>query len=168
MERGKKIIFIPHCFLNQNAKALGREVAQGSVKEIMDVLTESDIGIVQMSCPQLEYNGGLNRKAKDKAAYDKKAYRSSCKRLSLNVLNQIEKYMAKKYTIVGVMGVEFTPSCAVHQLRNGNRSVPGKGIFMEEFETVLKKKKFQVPIIGVDLNNIFSSSEKLRSLIGSC
>lgn len=165
MERSRKVIFISHCILNQNAKAIGREKAPGSVKDLVDLLADSEIGIIQLPCPQIEFNDGLHRKPKTKEQYDKKEYRNSCRKLSISLLNQIENYMSKNYKIVGILGVEFTPTCAVHQLENSGKVAPGKGIFIEELEALMKKKRFQVPIIGVNLNNIYSTVEKVQSLV---
>jgi len=165
MERGKKIVFISHCLLNQNAKAMGKEKSRGTIKEIIELISESGIGIVQLPCPQLEFNGGLNRRAKDKNHYDNKKFRSDCKKMATMTLKQIENYLAKSYSVVGILGVELSPTCAVHQLQNGTRISPGKGVLMEELEMEMRKKRFQVPIVGVNLNNIFSSVEKVQSLI---
>src|SRR3989344_3578721 len=37
----------------------------------------------------------------------------------------------------------------------------------EELEEEMRKKKFQVPIIGINMNNTFSSAEKLQSLVNA-
>ena len=148
MERSKKVIFVSHCILNQNTKSIGNVKSPETVKEVVSILADSDIGIIQLPCPQLESNTGLHRKAKTKDQYDKKAYRASCKKLSLSLLSQIENYMSKNYKVVGILGVEFAPSCAVNQLKNGTKIQPGKGIFIEEIEALMKKKRFQIPIIG--------------------
>ncbi len=59
MQRSKNIVFVSHCLLNQNARAIGKERAPGVIKDIVEVLNESGVGIVQLSCPQLEFNGGF-------------------------------------------------------------------------------------------------------------
>lgn len=165
MERSKKIVFISHCILNQNAKALEREKSSGSIKELVEILTQSGIGIVQLPCPQIDFNGGLGRKPKTKTSYDTKEYRSYCRKLSKDILQQIEKYLRADYAVLGMIGVEFSPTCAVHQLDNGARSTPGKGIFIEELEDEMRKKNFQVPIIGANLNNLFATLEKIQALL---
>lgn len=165
MERSRKVIFVSHCLLNQNVKSLGRERAQGAIKELVELFAESGVGIVQLPCPQLDFNGGLHRTSKQKEACDTKKYRDFCRNLSKLILQQIEKYLEKDYNVLGILGVEFSPTCAVHQLENGSRNVPGKGIFFEEFEGEMRKKNFQVPIVGVNLNNLFSSVEKLQALL---
>jgi predicted secreted protein len=105
-------------------------------------------------------------KHKTKEAWDKtKGYRQHCRDLSTKTLSSIEKYLKNNYNVVGILGVEFDPTSAVHQIENGTKNSPGKGIFMEELEEQMRKKSFQVPIIGVNLNNIFSSIEKIHSLV---
>ena len=165
MERSKRVMFVSHCILNQNAKAMGKERSAGTIRELVELLSESGIGIVQIPCPQLEFVDGLGRKPGTKSSIDNKRYRASCRRLSSSVLKQAEKYLARGYDVVGVLGVEFSPVCGVHRIANGSRKTPGKGIFFEEFESEMKKKRFQIPVIGVNLNNMFSTVEKLQSLL---
>ncbi|MEM5784488.1 MAG: 2-thiouracil desulfurase family protein [Candidatus Aenigmatarchaeota archaeon] len=165
MERSKKVLFISHCLLNQNTRPIGAEKSPGMIKDIIQLISESDVGVIQMPCPQVEFNGGLSRKLKDKSAYDTKTYRTACKNLAKQILEQIEKYLEKGYNVLGIIGVELSSSCAVYQITNGSKIVPGKGIFIEEIENEMKKKKFQVPIIGVNLNNIYSSLEKIQALL---
>jgi len=165
MKDGKKILFVSHCILNQTARATGKQRSNGTIKELMELFSESGVGIVQLPCPEIVYNGVTNRKSKSKTANDTKSYRNSCKKLSDSLLLQIKDYLQKDYNVIGVLGVELSPTCAVHQLENGSKNVPGKGIFMEELETAMRKKNFQVPVIGVNLNNLYSSMEKLQNLL---
>ena len=165
MERSKKLIFVSHCLLNQNARPLGGEKYPGVVKDLLELFSESGVGIIQIPCPQIEFNEGINRKAKSKDSYETDGFRLSCQKLSSNIIEKIESYLRKSYSVLGILGVELSPTCGVYQIQNGRRSVPGKGIFIEELEKGMQKKNFQVPIIGVNLNNIFSSLEKVQSLL---
>lgn len=166
MERSKKIVFVSHCLLNQNARALGSEKYPGAVKDLTDMLTEAGIGIVQLPCPQLEFDMmGINRKMKNKDAYDSKPYRKHCQTLSDSILNQVHKYLQKDYKVLGIIGVEMSSTCGVHQIENGRKTAPGKGILIEEIEELMHKKNFQVPIIGINLNNIYGSMEKIQTLL---
>ncbi len=164
MERSKKVIFVSHCLLNQNARAIGRERFTGSFKDLLELFAESSVGIVQLPCPQLEFNGGLNRRLG--ANFHKtNGYRKQCRKLSLSLINLIENYLRSNYHVVGILGVELSATCAVHRIKNGRKNVPGKGILIEELESEMQKRNFQVPIIGVNLNNIYSSIEKVQSLL---
>lgn len=165
MERSKKIVFVSHCLLNQNARAANTEKSPGAIKELTDLLTESGIGIIQIPCPQLDFNGGINRKLKNKSAYDNKKYRKYCKSLSSDVLKTIQRYLQNNYKVLGIIGVEFSSTCGVHQIDAGKKNSPGKGILIEEIEESMHKKNFQVPIIGINLNNLYSSMEKIQTLV---
>ncbi|MBU3896527.1 MAG: DUF523 domain-containing protein [Nanoarchaeota archaeon] len=165
MERSKRIVFVSHCLLNQNVRAFSTEKYPGMIKELMDIFAESGVGIVQLPCPQIEMNGGLDRKLKQKSAYDNKQYRKYCTNLSSDILKSIEKYLQKNYKVLGIIGVEMSSTCGVHQIENGTKHSPGKGILMEELEELMHKKNFQVPIIGVNLNNMYNSLEKIQSLL---
>ena len=124
IERSKRIVFVAHCILNQNAVSVGRERSPGPVKELLELLSEAGVGIVQMPCPQIHYNNGLNRKTKPKEKYDTKVFRTACRSQAKLILEQIKTYLSKDYNILGILGVETSPTCAVHQLLDGNRNVP--------------------------------------------
>ena len=108
---------------------------------------------------------GQNYDEQNEGAYDNDGFRKGCKKMSAEVLERIENYMKRDYKILGILGVEFSKTCGIHQVRNGRRSSPGKGIFMEELEQEMQKKNFQVPMIGVNLNNVYSSIDKIQSLL---
>ncbi len=165
MQRSKKVMFLTHCILNQNAAAVGRAKQAGGFKDVLEVLSEAGIGIVQMGCPEMEFDGGLHRKPRGKSSYDTKSYRAFCKKMAQQILQQIELYLSKNYKVMGILGVEFSPTCAVYQIEDGNRNVPGKGILMEEIEEEMRKKRFQIPVLGINPNNTNSSIEKLQSLL---
>ncbi|MFH0929213.1 MAG: CD3072 family TudS-related putative desulfidase [Candidatus Aenigmatarchaeota archaeon] len=165
MKRGKKIVFVSHCLLNQNTMPVGKASFAGSVKDLLELFAESGVGIVQLECPQMEFNNGLDRRPATKGSYENNGFKQNCQKMSSQVLERIETYMKKDYKVLGIIGVEFSKTCGVHQVRNGRRSTPGKGIFMEELELEMQKKNFQVPMIGVNLNNVYSSIDKIQSLL---
>ena len=165
MKRSKKIVFVSHCLLNQNAMAVGKESYAGSVKDLFELFAEAGIGIIQLECPQLEFNKGLDRRPATKNSYENNGFRDNCKKLSLDLLEKVELYLKSNYKVIGILGVEFSHTCGVHQIQNGGRRTPGKGVFMEELEVEMQKKNFQIPVIGVNLNNIYSSIDKIQSLL---
>ena len=90
MNRSKKVVFVSHCLLNQNARAKSQGKAPGVVKDVMELFLESDVGIVQIPCPHVEHNGGVNRKT----SYNNgNGYEKACKKLSDSIIKQIEQYL---------------------------------------------------------------------------
>jgi len=165
MERSKKVVFVSHCLLNQNVRPSGSEKYPGVVKDLLGLFAEAGIGIVQLPCPHIEFNEGLNRKLKSKTSYETNGYRICCQKISSSIIEEIERYLKEDYSVVAIIGVELSSTCGVHQVENGRRNVPGKGILIEEIEKNMQKKNFQVPIIGINLNNIYSSIERVQSLL---
>ena len=51
--RSKKVVFIAHCLLNQNAISDGTAVRPAAFEQLAYALLERAIGIVQMQCPEL-------------------------------------------------------------------------------------------------------------------
>lgn len=160
----RKVVFVPHCILNQSVRAIGKEKSSGSVKEIVKFFAEADIGMVQLPCPEADFDGGLKRESKSKETHNKN-YRRRCREISLRTLKEVKKYLVEDYTVLGILGVEFSPTCGVYRIENQKRIVPGKGILTEELEKEMQNENFQVPIISVNPNNIFSTLEKLSLLL---
>ncbi len=139
MKRGKKIIFVSHCILNQNTVVEPLARAKGSYVKILKEVIDQGIGIHQLPCPEFIHLG-LQRKPMEKQEYDTPQYRSLCKELSQNVLQTIQEYLKNGYKILGVIGIENSPTCDIGKKR---------GIFMEELFDLLKKSNIQLNMLDV-------------------
>ena len=51
--RSKRVIFLAHCLLNQNAISDGTAVSPASFQAVIRLLLDAEVGIVQMPCPEL-------------------------------------------------------------------------------------------------------------------
>jgi predicted secreted protein len=160
-------VFVSHALINQNSMPKDNGKYPGIVNDLMELLAESGVGVVQMSCPELSFGAPLGRKMKSKETLDTVPFRKHCKGMAVGVMNHVETYQKAKYKVVGILGIEHSPVEAVHQIDNGNRIVPGKGIFIEEIEEQMKKRRFQIPMVGVNLNNIYSSLERVQSMLNA-
>jgi predicted secreted protein len=140
MHRKKKIILTSHCILNQNAVIRGWERAEGAFNSIVRIFLDYNIGILQLPCPEFIYLGE-ERPPKTKEEYDKKDYRLHCKQLAIPILEELKEYMKNDYHVVGLIGIEGSPSCDI---------LGKRGIFMEEFMGLLEEesihlKAFEIP-----------------------
>ena len=120
--RGKRLILISHCVLNQNAVVRDWERAVGAYNDIAMVLLEQDFGIVQLPCPEFSMLGE-ERPPLTWEEYDVPPYRTHCRELAAEPAKQIKEYVKKGYQIVGLLGIQESPSCDTTRKR---------GIFMEE------------------------------------
>lgn len=128
--RGKRVIFVSHCILNENTRYLGGAFAAGALTSILPNILESGIGIIQMKCPEQVSWGGIHKKymwlsLKSESVflqmlkpvlfplflmYTRLRYRS----LARSVAREISDYVNSGYEVVGILGVDGSPSCGVH------------------------------------------------------
>ncbi|MCG8540849.1 MAG: hypothetical protein MJA82_13055 [Clostridia bacterium] len=139
MKRNKKIILLSHCILNQNSvvKLLAR--AKGAYNMVIEKIIRSNIGIIQLPCPEFLFLGE-NRLPKTKEEYDNRDYRILCENLIRNIQKQIIEYMKNGYKIIGIIGIEESPSCGL---------VKNQGIFMEVLLASLDNLNINIPKLEI-------------------
>jgi predicted secreted protein len=110
--RGRRVIFVSHCVLNQNAKVHGIANYQGTIREVVDILLENDVGIFQMPCPEMSYLGAM-RWGYVKAQYDTPMFRRHCNLIAKQVVDQVEEYRRANYQILGFIMIDGSPVCGL-------------------------------------------------------
>ena len=140
MLRDKKLILLSHCILNQNSVVLPLARSKGGFPIAKSILDQG-IGIIQLPCPEFKFLGP-ERKPMNKEEYDSPEYRTLCRDLFIPILEDIKKYLAQGYSLVGIMGINESPTCSI----TGNR-----GIFIEEIFSMLNAEAidiehFEIPI----------------------
>jgi predicted secreted protein len=191
--RGRKVVFLSHCLLNENTRYLGGACRPGCVREVVEGCLAADLGIVQMPCPEQRAWGGV-LKRRLLLAYGLKerhplAYRLRrpllalalaytgwvYRRLAGRVAGEIADNLAAGYTVMGVAGVDGSPSCGVgttidpgvldgltrtpvSSLSNESLNdtlrrarIPGPGLFVRELQRALRRRRIAVPFSAHDL-----------------
>src|SRR5260221_12601949 len=77
----KKVAFIAHCLLNQNAKVEGGAKRPGMWEPVIDLLRERGYTIRQMPCPELAF-GGARRFWGVREQFDTALYRAHSRTLA--------------------------------------------------------------------------------------
>ncbi len=173
--RSKRVVFIAHCFLNQNAISDGTAVYPAAFKEVVDFFLEADIGIVQMPCPELICLGldrGNIYGADSPVVVENTRIRAEMKKgdpcrkltkLAEYVVDQILEYRKHGFDIVGIIGADRSPNCGVSTTSDHNAEIPGMGLFMEEISHRLSEGNIKVPMTG--LKGTDNITEKLKNLL---
>jgi predicted secreted protein len=137
--RGRRVVFVSHCLLNENTRYLGGAFQAGAVPELVERLVEQGIGISQLPCPEQRAWGGVLKRAMLRAhgikgsplyllrgpllrvwvAYTALIY----SQLARRVAHEIEDYQRSGYQVVGVIGVGSSPSCGVNTTLDMRRSL---------------------------------------------
>ena len=192
-ERSGRAAFVCHCLLNENTRYLGGAFRPGAVPEVVGPYLRDGIGICQLSCPeQLAWGGVLKRRLllaygrprlgrvirpllPALTAYTALRYRL----LAGRVAGQIADYQDSGFDVVGVVGVDASPTCGVTTTLDLNASLqaiagcplnrldrtfmndtvvngsarPGRGLFISALDGALARRGRQVPLLRHDLRS---------------
>lgn len=176
-KRSKKVIFIAHCILNQNTKLDCCAHFPGAVKEVVELLISNDIGIIQMPCPEMLYLG-LNRETdvsaeptveqEDTRIYERmleKGSQSLCQRIVNEVIYQIKDYQYNNFEVVGLIGINGSPTCGIETTWKQGKEYKERGIFIKMLEEELAKIHISVTMTGIKVYQMNEALEAVKKLL---
>jgi predicted secreted protein len=176
--RGKRVLLVAHCILNQNAKIDRCAHYPGAMREAAECLVASGVGIVQMPCPELLCLG-LDRQADPKAPATvesedtRVAARmrepeavSCCDGIAEQVAHQVREYRRHGFEVTGILGINGSPTCGVETNWTGDREAPGPGVFIEALQDALRRDGAELPMCGIKASRPVESVAALEQLLG--
>ncbi len=175
--RSKKLVLVAHCVLNQNSISDGTADYPATIREVVNLLLESQLGILQMPCPELHCLGldrGDVRGAERPVVVENTRIRESMRQpapfatlqaLVRSLVFQIEQYASNGFTLVGVVGINRSPSCGVDTTSIGNREVEGQGVFIEELKKELEGRNVQTHWVGIKALEIEEALGSVQQLL---
>lgn len=136
-QRGRRVVFVSHCLLNQNVRYLGGAWCEGVVRDAIEPFVRDGIGIYQMPCPEQAAWGGVMKRLilpfygarsvrahallfAGLRAHTRRVYR----RLAARVAADMADYVRSGVEVVGIVGVGDSPSCGVHRTLDLRRALP--------------------------------------------
>lgn len=146
--RSRKVVLVPHCVLNQNARSAGAAERPAAVVELVTGLLERDIGILQMPCPEICAFGLDRGPIRIETEMRTPENREISRRLALELIKQIRTYRDCGVQVTGVLGKNGSPTCGVEETWN-NGVCPGTGAFIEELKAELKQQSIDIQIAGM-------------------
>jgi len=160
-KRSKRVVFVAHCVLNQNAKIDRCAHYPGAMRELTDFLIDSGAGIVQMPCPELIHLG-LDRRTDrtlpttvesedDRVAglMREDAASTLCDRLAEEIVHQVRQYRENGFEVAGILGINGSPTCGVETNWRDGEEAAGAGVFIRTLCRRLQDEGFAVPARGV-------------------
>lgn len=117
-ERSRRIAFVCHCLLNANSKVEGLALYAG-IHPLIHRLAEHGVGVVQMPCAEMGACG-MRRWGQTREQYDYPAFRNLCARLAEDTRQQVVEYQRCGYEVLGVVGVDGSPTCGVTRSASGD------------------------------------------------
>jgi len=173
--RGRRVVFIAHCLLNQNSISDGTAVRPAGFKELIDFFLDAGVGVVQMPCPEFACLGldrGNVHGADSPVVVENTRIRAELKKavpnekldgLVRDVLRQITEYHKYGFEIVGIIGANRSPTCGVETTSDRDMEIAGMGVFMEKLSDELMKRGLSVPMMGIKADDDLTG--KLRRLL---
>jgi predicted secreted protein len=176
--RSKSILFVAHCILNQNSISDGTATCPASVKEVVELASASQVGIVQMPCPELlclgldrgNANGSAYPVVKENTRIRKMMSRrpaaAKLKPLIRQLVFQIVEYRKYGFDVRGIVGINRSPSCGVDTTSDSNQEVEGEGVFIEALRRELEKDGINVAMVGIKAFEMEKAAAAVRTLLG--
>ncbi len=155
-KRQRRVIFISHCWLNINTRFPQGAAFPGANEPLIKTLLDSGVGIIQMPCPEYEV---LGLEKYDYGEIILEPLRSKFREVAQIVVKQIKDYLALGFDVVGIMGMNPSPSCGV-DLTKGKGTMLGtsrdtsevndSGIFIDELKKLLQENgRSDIPIFAI-------------------
>ena len=167
--RSKEFVFIPFCLICQafQAKGIVRYGWRGTIQPIVQELVNQDVNLVQMPCPESLFEGcdkGLKRNPLGIGEYDTPAFREFCTDLALETVDMVKAIVSNGYRLIAVLGMEYSPSCAVRLQYTNKGTIHRPGIFLEALKNMLDKERIDVPFVGINRRGIGKTLIEIREL----
>lgn len=171
--RSKKVIFLAHCLLNQNA--ISTAVYPAAFQELVQLLLDREVGIVQMPCPELcclgldrgDVHGAerpvVEENTRIRRAMEKDGPRQKREALADLVAEQVQEYHKHGFQVLGIVGANRSPNCGVETTSDFDREVEGRGAFMEAIAQRLEAAGISVPMLG--LKGSDDAAQKVAALL---
>ena len=173
--RSKKVIFLAHCLLNQNAISDGTAVCPAAFGELIQLLLDREVGVVQMPCPELcclgldrgDVHGAdrpvVEENTRIRRAMEEDGPRQKREALADLVAEQVQEYHKHGFQVLGIVGANRSPNCGVETTSDFDREVEGRGAFMEVIAQRLEAAGISVPMLG--LKRPDGAAQKVAALL---
>ncbi|KAB3527294.1 CD3072 family TudS-related putative desulfidase [Alkaliphilus serpentinus] len=179
MLRSKRIVVLAHCILNTNAKVYGLSSYKAIMTKLVEYFIKNDIAMIQLPCPEMQVYG-TRRWGLVKEQLNTQFYRKNCRKMLKGLIWQLDDYKNNGYNIIGIVGVNGSPSCGVSRTCSGVdwfgefldkedtwrkieslKSIDGQGVFIEELILLLNKYNLEIPIFEISETNTDASIDEI-------
>lgn len=125
--RGRQVVFLSHCLLNQNVRYPGGAGRSGGVLELVDGYLRQGVGVCQMPCPEQQAWGGVRKRLILPAFGSGRTWRAPVircllplfetytrwryRRLAARVAADVQSCVDADVAVLAIIGVGGSPSC---------------------------------------------------------
>jgi len=175
--RSKKVVLAAHCLLNQCAISDGTAECASQFTAVVELLMEHGIGILQLPCPELLClglergdAGGARRPLLDENSRIRTQMLSEAavgilRRQAVTIARQVVDYRSHGFEVIGIVGVDRSPSCGVDTTSRDGREELGRGVFVEILADVLAQHGTVLRMVGTKTSEPERSIERVRRFL---
>jgi len=183
-KRSMRVVLMCHCVINQSAKLEGIAGWPGVINEVLDIVSGSGCGILQIPCPEMIYEG-IGRFDKSTEQYKCAGFRKVCSQITEDVIDQAENYLEWGYDIPCLIAIDGSPSCGYNLSQTAPewrglvaeqswkkvRYQKKSGVLIEQIQAELNNRSLDIPIVGIpevpELGSLDNALKTLKDLLGS-
>lgn len=169
-QRSKRVVLVAHCLLNMNARIDACGYFPGAMEGSAQALLDSGVGVLQMPCPELLFNG-LDREAHGGRAIGIRESlqtdegRVACRRLVDGLVHQIHEYQKHGFEIIGVVCNGASPACGLVTSYHRDGIGPGDGAFVEVLKETFEANGIDLPFVAVRDHEWDENTRMLREFL---
>ncbi len=179
-KRSKKVVLIAHCVLNQNSKIDRCAHYPGAIREIAQILIDAEAGILQMPCPELlclgldrQVETGIHTTVESEDTRVAQLMvedqsKTLCHRLVSDLVYQIEEYQRNGFALVGIIGINGSPTCGIETTWANNREEQGPGVFIRMLNEESQKRGISLPMQGIKAYEPQQALAAVKVLLDIC
>ena len=145
--RSRKVIFVSHCMLNQNARITSAADFPAMFEPLVMWLKDHQVGIVQMPCPELMVLGLGRVSVRDGLETEEGLLHLD--QIIESIIYQIKQYQFQGFKVLGILGKQGSPACGVTKTWLDGRHQSGIGVFIRLLRQTLDQEDLGVEILGV-------------------
>jgi len=168
---------VAHCVLNQNAKLDECAYYPGAMREVSELLINSDVGILQMPCPELLCLG-LDRQVEKGTTptveeedtriairLAEESGQAILHKLVDDLVYQVQEYNKNGFTIMGIVGMNGSPSCGVELTWAEDEEKQAPGAFIQILKEKLEQNNLDIPMKGIKAYEPEEAVDLVKSLL---
>jgi predicted secreted protein len=175
--RSKCVILVAHCLLNQNAKLDRCAFYPGAIREAAQTILDAGVGMLQMPCPEtlcLGLDRGMDRTARPSvgdedtriaAAMQARENTDWMQTEAEEIVTQVEEYLKNGFAVLGVVGINGSPTCAVERTWYEDAEQIGPGVFIAILQETLAQRGIRLPMRGIRATEPETAVETVKALL---
>lgn len=166
--RSDRFVFTPFCSMAQafHADGLVKSDNPASLRPVIQELLRHDANLVQMPCPEATFNGlsaNLVRRPQSLRSYEQDdKYLDHCHRLAAQVAAQMRDIVRAGYHIALVLGIEYSPSCAISLHYTNRGTVRRPGLFTDRLQDAMLEHGVTAPYVGINRRGLGATVARIR------